>query len=100
MGMAEVMLGEELHPDRVIQIEKLYEIMNECGIPYSFPARHGIESNAFAVVRCKDCKQWCNSWVAPDGKHEHGYCRMEEADDVIVGRWGDDFCSYGERRTE
>jgi hypothetical protein len=50
------------------------------------------------VVRCKDCKHWCDSWVAPDGKHEHGYCHMEESDDVIVGRWDDDFCSYGERK--
>lgn len=52
------------------------------------------------VVRCKDCKYWKDSWVAPDGKHEHGYCHMEESDDVIVGRWDDDFCSFGERRTE
>jgi hypothetical protein len=52
------------------------------------------------VVRCKDCRYWRDSWVAPDGKHEHGYCHMEDADDVIVGRWDDDFCSYGERRTD
>ena len=50
------------------------------------------------VVRCKDCKYWRDSWVAQDGKHEHGYCYMEECDDVTVGRWGDDFCSYGERK--
>ena len=56
-------------------------------------------ANVAPVVRCKDCKYWRDSWVAPDGKHEHGYCYMEDADDVIVGRWGDDFCSYGERRT-
>ena len=53
-------------------------------------------------VKCKNCNNlsnhWCDSWVAPDGKHEHGYCHMEESDDVIVGRWDDDFCSYGERK--
>jgi hypothetical protein len=54
--------------------------------------------DAVEVVRCKDCKHWQDSWVAPDGKHEHGYCHMEEADDVVVGRWDDDFCSYGERK--
>ena len=56
--------------------------------------------DAVEVVRCKDCKYWKDSWVAPDGKHEHGYCHMEESDDVVVGRWDDDFCSYGERRTD
>ena len=52
------------------------------------------------LIRCKDCKHWHKSWLAPDGKHEHGYCHMEESDDVIVGRWDDDFCSYGERKTD
>ena len=51
-------------------------------------------------VRCKGCKYWRDSWVAPDGKHEHGWCHLEDADDVVVGRWDDDFCSNGERRTE
>ncbi len=59
-----------------------------------------LEKDAVEVVRCKDCKHWMDSWVAPDGKQEHGYCHMEEADDVVVGRWSDDFCSYGERRTD
>ena len=56
--------------------------------------------DAVPVVRCKDCKYWRDSWVAPDGKHTHGYCYIEDADDVIVGRWGDDFCSYGERKDD
>ena len=50
------------------------------------------------VVLCKDCKYWRDTWVAPDGKKEHGYCYMEECDDVTIGRWDDDFCSYGERK--
>ena len=50
------------------------------------------------VVRCKDCKYWLNSWVAPGAEHSHGYCHIEESDDVVVGRWDDDFCSYGERK--
>lgn len=56
--------------------------------------------DAVEVVRCKDCKHWRDSWVGPDGKSEHGYCHMEESDDLVVGRWSDDFCSYGERGSE
>ena len=89
MGMAEVMLGKELHPDRVIQVEKLYEIFNKYGIPYSFAAQHGIENNAFAVVRCRDCKySYCNK-----------YCTNEQWKDdgcATVTIEADDFCSYGE----
>jgi hypothetical protein len=50
------------------------------------------------VVRCKDCKHWdkvyeCNTdW--------HGYCHLEDADGTETSRWGEDFCSYGERRSE
>ena len=54
--------------------------------------------DAVEVVRCKDCKYWLNSWVAPGAEHAHGYCHIEESDDVVVGRWDDDFCSYGERK--
>ena len=67
--------------------------------PGHYRGNDGVELVEYAeVVRCKDCKFWKNTWVAPDGKTEHGYCHMEEADDVIVGRWDDDFCSYGERK--
>ena len=55
-------------------------------------------ANAVEVVRCKDCRFWRDTWVAPDGITEHGYCHLEESDDVVVGRWDDDFCSYGERK--
>lgn len=91
MGMAEVMFGSELHPDRVIPIEKLYEILNEHGINYSFPAQHGIENNAFAVVRCKDCKAW-NRYEPASVSGRCGFlCKM---------RMDDDFCSYGERKDD
>ena len=65
---------------------------NDVRIPFS--------KDVVEVVRCKDCKYWMNSWVDPDGKREHGYCNVEDVDDVIVGRWGGDFCSYGERKTD
>lgn len=89
--MAEVMLGKELHPDRVILIEKLYEILNEHGINYSFQAQYGIENNAFAVVRCKDCKHWHGDTVYCDFMpHSKYYPRSNW--------YEDDFCSYGERK--
>ena len=98
MGMAEVMLGKELHPDRVIPVEKLYEILNEYEINYSFPAQCEIENNAFAVVRCKDCKHYHHD------KHHGTICRHPELDydvecyDHWINTKPDDFCSYGERK--
>lgn len=56
--------------------------------------------DAVEVVRCKDCQHWKNSWSSPEIKEAYGYCHLEDADNVIVGRWETDFCSYGERRTE
>ena len=50
-------------------------------------------ADAVEVVRCKDCK-WCRYSKVHDVQwcdHESGLC------DAIVGN---DFCSYGERRTD
>ena len=93
--MAEVMLGKELHPDRVIPIEKLYEILNEYGINYSFLAQYGIENNAFDVVRCKDCVHWYD--------RDETCLKIYSDGAVSPYAWqfrnADDFCSYGERRS-
>lgn len=88
--MAEIMLGNELHPDRVIPIEKLYEILNECGINYSFLAQHAIENNAFAVVQCKDCVY--------ENIHTCPLCYIEKQSLSFVNHDSDFFCKYGERR--
>ena len=93
--MAEVMLGKELHPDRVIQVEKLYEIFNKCGIPYSFAAQHGIENNAFAVVRCRECKH-LNVL-----NHKELYAHCPKTNTVFLPFELDTrehFCSLGERK--
>lgn len=87
MGMAEVMLGKELHPDRVIPVEELYEILNEYGINYSFPAQYGIENNAFAVVRCKDCEHYFHYGEGVYGCRTFGMIKTQP----------DGFCSRGER---
>lgn len=56
-----VMLGEELHPDRAISIEKLYEIFNEYELPYNFPIQDGIEKSAFLAAKCEECQ--CSQFV-------------------------------------
>lgn len=43
--------------------------------------------DAEPVVRCKDCKYWCNNDCQNDS---HGYCPINE----------NDFCSHRERREE
>lgn len=48
-----VMLGEELHPDRAISIERLYEIFNEHEVPYNFPIQDRIEKK-----RIFSCQMW------------------------------------------
>ena len=54
--------------------------------------------DAVPVVRCKDCRFWEFSWTATAIKNSHGYCNLEDADGVKVGRWDENFCSYGERK--
>ena len=53
------------------------------------------EADAVEVVRCKDCRHWQERWKGKYSDEWHGYCDL---DDEPVGRWGCDFCSYGERR--
>ena len=94
MGMREKLI--ELLETTVSKEE--VAVYGEVYVSTSMVAEHLIANDVVPVVRCKDCKYWRDSWVAPDGKHEHGECYIEDADDVIVGRWDDDFCSYGERK--
>lgn len=86
--------------------EKLIEILrgpiypHELADPAEVVADHLIDNNVVPVVRCRDCMYWCSSWFGPDGKHTHGYCHLEEPDNVCVGQWDSDFCSYGERNEQ
>ena len=53
--------------------------------------------DAVPVVRCKDCKSW-EKYNACDGAKPH---RCMNYDAIFYKRTEpDDFCSYGERRTE
>lgn len=53
--------------------------------------------DAVEVVRCKDCKSW-EQYNACDGTKPH---RCMNHDAIFYKRTApDDFCSYGERRTD
>lgn len=90
-----VMLGEELHPDRAISIEKLYEIFNEYELPYNFPIQDGIENSAFSVVRCENCK-YSKMWNTRTGERECKHPKGERYEEILIVN-ADDFCSSGER---
>ena len=49
--------------------------------------------DAVEVVRCKGCKHWCRNAGIADSPNGHCFCHDIETN-------GQDFCSYGERRSE
>ena len=54
--------------------------------------------DAVEVVRCKDCKHWVRN-----GNESYGYAMFCVADCSLGGQGikkPDDFCSYGERKTD
>ena len=53
-----------------------------------------LKRDVVEVVRCKDCKHWCYEY------DDVGLCVTDVPDIDGVQRLADDFCSYGERRTE
>ena len=50
--------------------------------------------DAVEVVRCKDCKNWMYEYC------DVGLCVTDAPDIDGVQRRADDFCAYGERRTD
>jgi hypothetical protein len=51
------------------------------------------------VVRCKDCKYAENMLPLENGcGHLMGDCTVRKEDEIVVMVWGNDFCSYGERK--
>ena len=50
--------------------------------------------DAVEVVRCKDCKGWCSEEIAK-AYNAPRYCTL-----TGIPTDADDFCSYGERRTD
>lgn len=54
--------------------------------------------DAVEVVRCRDCKHWVR-----DGNESYGYAMFCKANCSLGGQGikkPDDFCSYGERKTD
>ena len=64
--------------------------LEEHGIPFG-----GIAPDVVKVVRCKDCKHW--GGVVYGGRCKHWSTTMQG---TTFYTSNDDFCSYGERRTD
>ena len=53
------------------------------------------------VVRCKDCKYAMDMMpIENSGGYLMGECTLRKEDDIVFTAWGDDFCSYGERKND
>ena len=70
----------------------------ECDTPVYLDVMSTIDErttvDAVEVVRCKDC---LNSWVIPKEMRNVGEYRCEF---WYAEMYGDDYCSYGERRED
>ena len=70
----------------------------ECDTPVYLDVMSTIDErttvDAVEVVRCKDC---LNSWVIPKEMRNVGEYRCEF---LYAEMYGDDYCSYGERRED
>lgn len=90
--------------------EKLIEILSvpiyphELADPAEVVADYLLDNDVVPVVKCKDCKHWHEEtgWCYHHShfiKHDGEFCYPWESNN-----WktldADDFCSYGERRTE
>lgn len=73
-----------------VSIEAVLEALD------SAPAADVVE-----VVRCKDCRYWEEIGIDPITDYTFGYCRHYQWQDEENSREtnGQDFCSYGERKT-
>ena len=57
--------------------------------------------DAVEVVRCKDCKYAMDMMpIENSGGYMMGECTLRKEDDIVFTAWGDDFCSYGERKEQ
>ena len=62
-------------------------------------ADHLLDNDVVPVVRCKDCKYAMDMMpIENSGGYMMGECTLRKEDDIVFTAWGDDFCSYGERK--
>ena len=69
-----------------------------CMVVFSSDIASAPTVDAVEVVRCRDCKHWVR-----DGNESFGYAMFCKANCSLGGQGikkPDDFCSYGERKTE
>ena len=87
---------------RLIDANALYDIVEgKCKTTYGYflpiyrwfadKVANAPTVDAVEVVRCKDCKHWIRT-------ENGGYC--DNPDGLLGVDKPDDFCSYGERRTD
>lgn len=80
------------------EIEEIYDLNygETLTDPYRFAelVEDAPTVEAVEVVRCKDCKGWCAEEIAKQYGVDR-YCTM-----TTIPTNADDFCSYGERRTD
>jgi hypothetical protein len=85
MGMREKLIG----------ILRVPIYPHELADPTEVVADYLLDNDVVPVVRCKDCKHW---------HEETGFCEEHSRFDSFGMDWNmfaeDDFCSYGERRTD
>ena len=55
-------------------------------------------AKAVEVVRCKDCKYAMDMMPIQNSGCLMGECTLRKEDDIVFMAFGDDFCSYGERK--
>ena len=56
--------------------------------------------DAVEVVRCKDCKHFDRLFKGEGVVNKIGTCHLRDDEGIETAQSCDDFCSYGERRTD
>ena len=82
-------------------IELIQSAVNGCATYWAgLIAGHLIANGVTIPVRCKDCK-YAENMMPIDNCNGYlmGDCTLRKEDDIIVTTWGDEFCSFGERRS-
>ena len=80
---------------------RMYKTMQafEKSFPGHYLGRDGVELVEYApVVRCKDCKYAMDMMPIQNSGCLMGECTLRKEDDIVFMAFGDDFCSYGERK--
>ena len=91
-----------IYADDLIKIMRAEDIRYQ-DVPWSTTAVaklcEPMTVDAVEVVRCKDCKYAMDMMpIENSGGCLMGECTLRKEDDIVFTAWGDEFCSYGERK--